>query len=822
MLRNFTLLFLRNLRRQKLFSTINLLGLSVSVASTLLIYLYVRHEMSYDRFHHNAERIYRVNQTFIWAEKDNHQFGSTGPGVAFALKEELPEIELISRLHTRGDLIVTHDDGFGHVASFVEPKVVVADSNFFRMFNFPLVKGDPATALREAQTMVISETMARKYFGDEDPVGKRLKVGTADEQQDYEITGVVTDRPNNTYIDFDMLLSMNSFPVINRMSWSWVWTQLETYVRFQEGTNIDNTKIKLAAIPRKFADQTLRRAMNITYDEYIKSGKKWELFLQPLTGIHLPNETVYNRVSVSGNITIVYSLIGCALFIILLSCVNFMNLSTAQFMRRMKEASIRKILGIGRRDLTIQYFMEAFVFCFLGLITGIALAQMFLPQFNSISGQTLTFQPLSDPSLLAALGALMLLMAILSGAYPALFLTSFNPVEAIKGKLKSGQEGKAFRNGLVIFQFSASIVLILCTVIVYKQLNFMSEKDLGFQKENLLVLNNVEIVKGREALAAAARNLSGVQDATRATSLPPYIWGGDSFSATGMNNKTFPLNFTTTDEHFIPTLGVTLKYGRNFSVDTPADTGRVIINETAVNRIGWTLDESVIGKKIEYDQSSFEVIGVVADFNYWPLQTDIEPMGLFHVKSARVVGDGSKEFIGLRVRAQDANQWQSTLEELKKIWKIHAGESPFEYQFMDENFSKAFKTEQQFGKALTVMACLAILIASLGLLGMIVYSLELRTKEIGIRKISGASTWNIITLISRSYALLIIAAFFIGAPLSWWMMDQWLGTFAYRIAPSPWLFVVVGLATLAIAFSITSYHSVRAALTNPVDVLKDE
>ena len=821
MFKNFALLFVRNFRRHKLFSAINLLGLSVSMASTLLIYLFVQHELSYDTFHPHADRVYRVNQTFIWAEKDQHQFGSTGPGVAFALREELPEIELIARLHTRGDLIVTRDDGKGDVVSFVETKVVVADSNFFRMFNFPLTTGNPATALREAQTLVLSATMARKYFGDEDPVGKRLKVGTAGEQLDYEVTGVAQDRPDNTYIEFDMLLSMASFPVIERMSWSWVWTQLETYVRFQEGTDIANTRAKLAVIPRKHADLTLQRAMGVSYDEYVKSGKKWELFLQPLTSIHLPAETVYNRVSTSGHILIVYALVGSALFIILLSCVNFMNLSTAQFLRRMKEASIRKVLGIQRRELIFQYFLEALAFCVIALLVALALSQFFLPSFNLIAGKQLSID-LSDRTLLTALLALTVMMATLSGIYPAIFLTSFHPVDAIKGKLKSGQKGATLRNSLVVFQFTASIILILCTAIVYRQLNFMSEKDLGFDKENLVVLSNVEVVTGREALANAIHQLRGAQSVTRATSLPPYIWGGDTFTAANTGGVKFPMNFTTTDEHFIDTWQVGLKYGRNFSPDTPADTGRVIINETAVKRIGWNLDETVLGKEIEYDGTRFEVIGVVADFNYWPLQTEIEPLGVFHVKSARLVGDGSKEFIGIRVNVSDARQWENFLADLQEVWKVHAAGSPFEYQFVDDNFNKAFRAEEKLGKALIVMAGLAILIACLGLLGMIVYSLELRTKEIGIRKISGASAWNILTLISRGYAFLILAAFLVGAPVSWWMMDKWLSTFAYRVGFSPWLFALTGAGIFVVALGVSSYHSLKAARLNPVDVLKDE
>lgn len=822
MAKNFFLLFIRNLRRQKLFTTINLLGLSVSIASTLLIYIYVRNEMSYDRFHPAAERVYRVNQTFIWGEKDNHQFASTGPGVAFAVKEELPEIELITRLHTRGDLLVTNDQDPRSVKSFVEKHVLVADSNFFRMFNFPMIHGDPATALRLANTVVLTESMARKYFGDHDPIGQRLKIGTAGDQTDFEVTGIVKDAPENTYIEFDFLQSMASYPIINRMSWSWVWTQLETFVRFQEGTDIENTRIKLKEIPKKHAEETLRRAMNITYDEYVKSGKKWELFLQPLTAIHLPQATVYNRISTAGNITVVYALIGSAFFIVLLSCVNFMNLSMAQFLRRLKESGIRKVLGINRATLIVQYLFEAEVYCVLGAIAGIALVEFFLPIFNGLSEKHLAFQPFSDGPLVLAILGLTVAMGLLSGIYPSLYLTSFNPVNALKGKMRTGDYGKSLRNGMVVFQFSTSIVLILCTAIVFQQLEFISTKDVGFDKQNLMVLNNVEGIKGSEALVNEIRNFTGVQEATRATSLPPYLWGGDTFTASGMDNRTFNMNFTTVDEHFIPTLGIRLLFGRNFSTAIPADTARVILNETAVRRIGWDLNESVIGRKIEYESSTCEVIGVVSDFNYWPLQTDIEPMGLFHIKSAKLIGEGPKEFIGIRIRTDGPAQWESLTTQLETLWSRHAASAPFEYQFVDDNFSESFKAEERFGKALTTMAGLAILIAGLGLLGMIVYSLELRTKEIGIRKVSGASAWNILMLISSGFTYLIVLAFIIGAPLTWWLMHQWLGTFAYRVELSPWLFAGVGIGTVLIALAITSYHSVKAARTNPVDVLKDE
>jgi putative ABC transport system permease protein len=826
MLRYYFLLFFRNLKRQKLFSFINLLGLTVSIASTLLIYLFVRHEFSYDKFHQHAERIYRVNQTFIWGEESDQQFASTGPGVAYAVQEELPEVELMTSIHTPGNFIISYTNQKKEVVAFEEDKILAADSNFFSMFNFPFVKGDARNALLQANTLVMSESTAKKYFGDEDPIGKMVRLGglgSGAEQKTYEVTGVVKDTPDNSYIEFDVLLSMNSFPAVKRLYWSWVWTQLETYVRFRENTNLANVTTKLAAIPRKHAEQTLQRVMNTTFDDYVKSGKKWELFLQPMTSIHLPDSIVLNRLNDSGNIKIIYSLIGAGIFIVLLSCVNFMNLSTAQFTRRIKEASVRKILGLGRRGLSLNYFIEALTFCVIAMITGLALTQIVLPFFNVMTGATLQVNLFSDLNLMLTLLALVLLMAIVSSSYPAFFLSGFHPVEAMKGKLKSGNDGKLFRNGLVVFQFSVSIVLMVCTAVVFQQLHYVSSKDIGFNKENLVVVKHIEGVSDGEGFANAALNISGVAKSSWCSSLPPTIWGGDKFTAEGMNGKTFSLNYTTADERYIPTLDIKLKYGRNFSVDAPGDIDRVIVNEITLSRLGWNVDESVIGNKIELPGSDirFEIIGVVSDFNYWSLATPIEPMAIFHIKNKNLNG-GDKQFVALSVNTQSGEEWEKTFAQLTALWKQHAGDSPFQYEFIDDAFAETFKTQAQFGKGLTVLASLAILIACLGLLGMIIYSLEQRSKEIGIRKVSGASVWNIVTLISKGYTKLIIIAFVIGAPFSYWLMQMWLEDFAYRITPSWWMFVLVGIGTLMMAIIITSYHSIKAALTNPVDVLKDE
>lgn len=820
MLKNFVVLFLRNLRRQKLFSAINLLGLTVSIASTLLIYLYVQHEYSYDKFHPNADRIYRVNQTFIWGENNNAQFSSTGPGVAYSLKNEIAEAELITSIHTPGNFIVSYTRPTGEVVSFEENKVLAADTNFFRVFDFGLLKGDPALSFKQANSLVLTESTAKKYFGDEEPIGKLIQLGAPGKQQTFEVTGITKDTPDNSYIEYDMLLSLKGFP-IERLYWSWVWTQLETYIRLAPNADPELVRQKIASLPQKHAGETLKRAMNTTWDEYIKSGKKWELFMQPMTSIHLPDGPVLNRLNDSGNITIIYSFIGAAIFIVLLSCVNFMNLSTAQFTRRIKEASVRKILGLGKKELSLGYFFEAFTFCLIALVMAIGLTQLFLPGFSQITEKTLQLDLLNNPEIIGFFFGLALLMALISASYPALFLSAFNPVEAIKGKLKVGREGSSFRNGLVVFQFSVSIILIICTAVVFQQLNYVSDKDIGFDKENLMVVSHVESVKSAEALTQEAMKVPGVALATWCTSVPPRIWGGDTFGAEGMNDMRFPMNFTSADERYIPALDINLKLGRNFLADNPGDYERVIVNEVTVKKIGWAVDESVIGKKIRHDDNEFEIIGVVSDFNYWSLANPIEPMGIFHVKNKGMYPE-QRHYLTLRMEAQSKAMWDVSIAQLKQLWKQHAGDTPFDYEFVDQAFAETFRSQQQFGKVLTVMASLAILIAGLGLLGMIIYALEQRTKEIGIRKVSGASVWDILKLISQGYTKLITIAFVLGAPFAYWLMTLWLKDFAYRISPSVWIFIVTGLSTLVVAILITSYHSVKAAMTNPVEVLKDE
>lgn len=817
MLKNSLLLFIRSLRRQRFFSFVNLLGLCVSLTTTLLIYIYVRYEYRFDNFHEDIDRMYRVNQTYIWGEVPGDvQFARTGPGVAFSIKEEIPEIEVITTIHTPGNHVISYERPDKEIIALEQDLVFAGDTNFFKMFKFPFVFGNEAGAIQTINTLVFEKRTAEEYFGKENPIGRTVLVGQGTNRTAFEVTGVV-EVPENSSIKFNVLFSMKNYPVAQR-TWTWVTTVFETYVKLVPGANLDNVLAKLATVPEKHVGITLERAFNTTWAEYIKSGKKWELFLQPMSELHLPNAVIYGNSMDSANKTVLLSLIGVSAFIVLLSCVNFTNLSIAQFTRRVKDTSLRKILGMGKRELTFTMMFEAVVFCLVSLMIAFALTEMLLPMFSQLTGRILRLD-LSDKTMLVGGVILALSMAVLSSIYPVIYLNSFNPVDGIKSRSQKGPQKRFFQNSIVVFQFAVSIVLIICTAVVFQQLRYTSEKDLGFNNENLALVDHLEMMSGKEAMVEEMMNVPGVVSAAWCESAPPQIWNGDSFTAQD-SDITLSLTFTRGDENYAPTLGLDFKYGRNFSKDRPSDINGVLINEAAVKKIGWALDESVIGKKLYY-RSPYEVVGVLKDFAFWTADDQIEPLAIFHTKTDSLYPMG-KQYMLVRLEPGTQASIEGTIASMGGAWKKYSGDTPFTYSFIDDTFAQAFLTQQRFGNVLTVMAGLAITIASLGLLGMIIYALERRTKEIGIRKVNGASLIDVLLLIAGSYVKLIAIAFVVGAPIAYYMMQKWLEDFQERITPSVWIFVSTGLGIFLVAVLITGYHSVKASMTNPVNVLRDE
>ncbi|RAW02624.1 ABC transporter permease [Pseudochryseolinea flava] len=819
MFRYFAVLFFRNLRRQKLFSTINILGLTAGIVSTIMIYLYVQFEKSYDRFHTHADNIYRVNQTFIWGENDDNQFASLGPGVATALKIELPEAKEVTRLHPPGNFLVSNAENKNDIRTFDEDKILCADSNFFSVFAFPLLKGNAKTALKHPNTVVLTASAAKKYFDDNNPIGKLLIFEAKGQKTTVEVTGVVADGPANSYIEFDMLFSMMSLPRIQFSNDHWLWTTFETFVLLDEKANIASIEERLLKMPRKYAEATLKNGMHQTFDEYEQSGKKWELFLQPFTAIHLYSNNVYNRLNEVGNITTVNVLNGVEIFIILLSCINFMNLSTAQYTKRIKESSIRKVLGSDKFQLSLHFFAEALMYCLISALIAMCVVQLLLPIFNFMSGVQLSFDVFENPQMLLLVAVLVVIMSLLSGSYPAIFLSKFSAVETMKGKLRTGKGGQSIRNGLVILQFVISMVMIVFTVVVFDQIKFLGQKDIGFKRENLMVINNAEWATNNESFVNELANIPGVVDVSYNTSVPPNLYDGDQFGAVG-SDKYIPINYTKADEDYVPTLGLKMLYGRNFSKDMPADSSRVILNENAISALGWALDESVLGKKIDYVGKHFEVVGIIKDFNYWSLEVPIQPMAIFHSKSSLYATH--KRFIAIRTKSAQEVNLQEIVAATQTKWEKFSGTNPFRYSFVDDDFAADYLSQKRFGGVLSIFAGLAILIASLGLLGMIIYNLEQRTKEIGIRKVVGASTINIWALMIKNYLYLMLAAFALSVPFCVWLLNKWLSNFYHRIDITAWPFIVAMGSILITALVITSYHVAKAAQMNPVNVLKDE
>jgi len=815
----FLKLFIRKIQREKIFSLINILGLSLGISCSLLIYLYVESELDHDKFHVNGDRLFRINQTFIWGDNVTDQFASTGPGVALALIEELPEAEIITRVHTPGGYLVTRKNG-DKIISFDENSIFAADSNFLEAFSFPLKYGDKNSALYKAHAVLITDETAHKYFGDENPLGKTIQLGRGGEAINYEVTGVFEKIPENSYIEFDFLLSMQSFPRVARQDWTWIWTTFETFVVLNEKADIAHVKEKLLNMPVKHAEPTLQRIMGISFEDYVKSGKEWKLYLQPYTDIHLGSANVLNRLNGSGNKKVVNVLVATGILILLLSCINYINLKTSQVTKYAKDAGIRKMMGASKSRIGLQYLMESLLFVSLSI--GIALLITFyaLPSFNEISGKDINPLVLINPTLITNLIVLAIVMSIISGSYPAILLSAFKPIEVIGGKISSGKQAKSIRNVFVVIQFSISIALIAATAIVYEQLQFTFNKDIGFQKENLLVINHVEWLKSRKGFANELVNIPGVISTSLNTSMPPNVFNGDQFLPEEDRNKSIPLNYSQVDDRYIPTLGIKLVHGRNFTDLVEQEKYSVVLNEAAVRSLGWEVSEDVLQKQLIYpgNEKPFNIIGITEDFNFWSLQGAVEPLALFHIDNP-VMGFYGSLFIGVRL---ESNEMATTLAQIEENWQKHNSGIAFSYEFVDDAFDSSFQSTRQFRKSLTVFAVLALFIAGLGLMGMIIYVVAQRRKAIGIRKVLGSNTSQVVVLMSKKFILQVLVSLAISIPITYWAMAEWLLDFEYRITISPMTFIFAGGVATLFAFSIVGFYSYRAAQVNPTNALKNE
>ncbi len=828
MLRNYVKIAWRNMLRNKTNSIINIAGLAIGLACVILITLYVRDELRFDRFLHNSGRIYQVNIDAVMAGQANYN-SNTPPPVGPALQKAFPEIEAYTRFYAYGmdNEVISNDANSKTQNHFTEKKLLAVDSNFLQVFDYAVKEGDATHCLQQVHSIVLTETTAKKYFGNADAIGKNLVLDQY--REPFTVTAILKDIPAQSTIQFDLLIPIAACPAVKHFSWSWVWRLMNTYVLLNRKTQTDAASIKkleskFPAMVRVQAASAFKR-IGQPFDEFLKKGGKWDFHLQALTDVHLYSANIGSPfLTTLGDIKYVYIFSAIALFIITLACVNFMNLSTAQSAVRAKEVGIRKVLGSEKKQLIKQFLIEALLYSFISTLIALALVFLLLPVFNKVAGKTLDFSSIFDSGIWLFVLLLTTLTGLLAGSYPAFYLTSFNPVVVLKGGVfKKSVANLLIRNGLVVFQFTVSIALIICTIILFQQLQFTQNKDLGLKKDNVIIIPNAEKMEGsaEETFRQQLTVIPGVVHASISTCVPPKIPFGDDYipEPTGVKEslaKDLSLSSFMVDEEFIPALNIQMLAGRNFSKEYN-DSASVIINETTVKQGGW---RDALGKYIIYpgnNDQRFKIIGIMKDFNTASLRNEVSPFALFHYSSKTYTTPASYVVASIQ-----SGNIKDVMNELESKWKTFAPSVPFEYSFLDKNYEALYNAEQRMGTVFGIFTFLSIAVACLGLFGLSVYTAERRKKEIGVRKVLGASVQSVVNLLSKEFIKLVCIAAVIAFPLAWWTMDSWLRDFAYRISIQWWVFACAGIIALLIAVLTISFQAIKAAVANPVRSLRTE
>lgn len=805
MFRNYVKIALRNLFRNKLYSFLNIAGLAIGIACCVLILLYVQDELSFDRFHEKADRIFRVNSHFFISERTMH-FATTAHVQGQMFKDEYPEVENYVRFNQYGlRRVIRYKEN-----TFYEEKFIYADHTLFDVFSFKLIKGNPKDALVKPNSLVVTEEMAEKYFGSDDPIGKNLRVNV---DTLFKVTGVMENIPKTSHIRPDFFASfstLNLEPTGNAAQDMLSNIDYLTYILLREGADYKEFEQKLVGFIDKYIGAVLKGL-----------GGSARLEVQPLTRIYLHSD-LDSEMERTGDISYVYLFSGIGLFILLLACLNFMNLATARSANRAKEVGLRKVVGAQRFQLIKQFLGESMILTFIALILALLLASLTISIFRNISAKDLTIGIFSNPVLMAGLLALFFIVSIIGGSYPAFFLSAFRPVEVLQGKLKRGAKSSILRIVLVSLQFTVSIVLIIGTLIVHKQLNYIRNSKLGYDKDNVVALRirNPETQKKYEAIKSELLRHPKILNASASSSLP---LGQNDFSAhhaVGKPEDELIMLFgQIVDEDFIDTYKIEMAQGRNFSKEFPTDPEEaIIVNEAAVKKLGW--QDNPLNKEIERFTSlttrkKYRIIGVVKDYHFQSLHEEIQPMILFNA----VVYGGNYNRISVRIRPENIRE---TIGFIESKWAEFDSQYPLEYVFVDDQFDSLYRTEERLGQLFGYFTALAILIGCLGLFGLTSFTAEQRTKEIGIRKVLGASVPSVIMLLVREFTKWVLLAVLIAWPIGYFVMKTWLQNFHYRIILSFDTFLLAALLALIISIITVSYQSIRAALANPADSLKYE
>lgn len=792
MLKNYFKIALRNMLRQRGYAFINLAGLTIGMAVCFLIFMWVSDELSYDKFHAKSDRIYRP----LWEAKygDNAWKIPLIPvPVAPTLQQEFPEVEAYTQFIKAG-FNVKKDDEFVR-----EDRVYLVDNGFFDVFTVNFVEGTPENALASPDAVVLTQASAEKYFPAQDPMGKTLEMNDG---QLYKVTGIVEAFPEQSHFHFDFLASSQSLDFIERRKDQWGSATLYSYITLRPDADVAALETKW----QNYIDE------NITDEAFGASGNFSRFPLQPLEDIHLQSDLEY-ELEPNGKLSYVYIFSIIAFIILVLACINFVNLATARSLMRAREVGVRKVLGSPRQQLIRQFFAESFVYVFVSIVAAAIIAKLVLPAFNNLAGKEMRLDFLGDPLVLGVLAGLTVLVTLLAGSFPAFFLSSFSPATVLKGDVTKQGGTNWLRKGLVVMQFCISTGLIIGTLVVMQQLHFLQNQRLGFDKEHVLIIERAQALQSQYlTFLDQLASIPAVESAAAAQNLPSKQHDSTIFKPEQPSNyEETSLSYDFVNEDFVDVLKLNMIAGRNFSADLASDSTAFIINQAAAEKLGW---DDPVGKRLDYGGGSIvgPVIGVVEDYHFQSLHHEVEPMIL-------VRSGFNLPFIIVRLNPGNVGQG---LDAVRNLWKELLPNSPFQYTFLDQEYQQLYENEQRMSQVFMVFAILAIFIACLGLFGLAAYVAERRTKEIGIRKVLGASVSDIVTMLSKDFLVLVLVAALIAFPLAWWGMGRWLENFAYRMEMHWWIFAVAGVAMVVIALLTVSSQAIKAALTNPIESLRDE
>jgi putative ABC transport system permease protein len=809
MFRNYFKIALRNLVKRKVFSFINLIGLATGMAVCLLLALYIQSELGYDNFQEHGSQIYRLAAQRIYPGRTSY-LGEIPQSIGQAVKLEFPEVLESVRIIRAGKKVTIGDK------VFEDEKIMGVDSNFFRVFTANLTEGSKYDALQKPNTAVINESTAIRFFGSsQNAMGKHILANGFD---DCVIDGVCKDWPAKSHFQFTVLVSNTSFN-LNQPDYYDFSTY--TYLLLNKNASAEALEAKLPLIVTKYVAPTIPKGFGESFEQFSKEGNGYKYFLQPIQKIHLYSN-LQDELSATTSIDIIYLAAAIGLFILLLACINFINLSTAISVERAREIGVRKTFGSNKRSITWQFLFESILFSLISVVLSVLLARLFLPLLNNITGSDLSFTYFFNPVRVVLILGFAILVGIIAGLYPALILSSFKPIAVLKGRFKSNTGGVALRNGLVIFQFAVSVILIICTIVINGQMQFMLGNKPGFTKDNIIAVNGTyNLQNNRRAFIDEVSMIKGVEEWSSCNDLPqgaPY----SSCAMQAIDTKVQRTDRTTyVDEQYQSLLGLQLVAGRFFSKDFPTDSTAFVLNETAVKDFGLThpIGSRITSTELNFNppdgksQTVYTVIGVVKDFHFESLHQQIAPLIL---ANANKFGGST---VAIRIKGADL---KTAIPAIEKTWKQFDPKDAFNYSFLDDIVGEQYRAEQTAQKIFTAFSILAILIACVGLFGLVMYATFQRAKEIGIRKVLGATAGNIVFILSKDFMRLIILSAFIAFPVGWLAMHSWLQNFAYRINITWWVFAFAILLIMGIAFITISFQSIKAAIANPVKSLRTE